>query len=65
MRTTVTIDDKLLEDARAYTGIGETSALVREALRSLIAREAGRRLIAMGGSDPDAKDIPRRRPPYE
>lgn len=61
MRTTVTIDDELLDRAREYTGIGEVSALVREALRSLIAREAGRRLAALGGSQPDFEVPPRRR----
>ena len=32
MRTTVTLDDKLLADAEFYTGIREKSALIREAL---------------------------------
>jgi Arc/MetJ family transcription regulator len=63
MRTTVTIDDKLLADAKELTGITETSRLVREALKLLVAREAGRRLAAMGGSQPDLEYVPRRRPP--
>lgn len=54
MRTTVNIDDALLERAEAYTGIRERSALIRRALKELVEREAGRRLIALGGSDPDA-----------
>ena len=62
MRTNVTIDDELLKDAKEYSGIEETSAVVTEALKFLVAREAGRRLAAMGGSQPDLKDIPRRRP---
>lgn len=62
MRTTVTIDDELLKDAEAYTGITERSALIREALRALVAREAGRRLAKLGGSDPDATAGRRRRP---
>jgi len=61
MRTTITIDDELLETAKEYTGIEEKSALVREALKSLIAREAGRRLVLMGGTMPDLEDVPRRR----
>ena len=61
MRTTVTLDDELVNTAKKYTGIEETSALVTEALRSIVAREAGRRLAALGGSDPDAKTPPRRR----
>ena len=62
MRTTVTIDDELLKDAEEYTGIKERSALVREALRALVAREAGRRLARLGGSDPNATAGRRRRP---
>ena len=61
MRTTITIDDELLADAEEYSGIKERSALVREALKALIAREAGRRLIRLGGSDPDATAGSRRR----
>ena len=63
MRTTVTIDDDLLKDAKELSGIGETSRLVKEALRLLVAREAGRRLAAMGGSQPGLEYVPRRRPP--
>lgn len=61
MRTTITLDDDLLSKATEYTGIVEKSALVREALRALIEREAARRLIRLGGSDPDATAAPRRR----
>ena len=61
MRTTVTLDDKLLKKAKDYVGIKETSAVVQEALKALVAREAARRLSRMGGSEPDAQDIPRRR----
>ena len=63
MRTTVTIDDELLSDAKELSGIVETSRPVREALKLLVAREAGRRLAAMGGSQPDLEYVPRRRPP--
>jgi Arc/MetJ family transcription regulator len=62
MRTTLAIDDELLAEAQAYTGIREKSALVREALRALVEREAARRLARLGGSEPDLKKIPRRRP---
>lgn len=63
MRTTVTLDDELLEKAAEYTGIKERSTLLREALTALVQREAARRLIALGGSQPDFKPAPRRRPP--
>jgi Arc/MetJ family transcription regulator len=62
MRTTLALDDALLADAEFYTGIREKSALVREALKALIEREAARRLARLGGSEPDLKPIPRRRP---
>ena len=44
MRATVTLDDELLELARAYTGIQATSALVQSALRQLVQKEAAKRL---------------------
>ena len=62
MRTTLALDDELIEKAQAYTGLTEKSALVREALKALIEREAARRLARLGGTDPDLVDIPRRRP---
>ena len=65
IRTTVTIDDTLLSNAKELTGINETSRLVKEALTLLVAREAGRRLAAMGGSEPDFVAPPRRRFPAE
>jgi Arc/MetJ family transcription regulator len=61
MRTTLAIDDDLLAKAREYTGLKERSALVREALKALVEREAARRLARLGGSMPDAKAPPRRR----
>ncbi len=62
MRTTVTIDDELLEEAQRLTGIKERSVLIRMGLEALVQRECSRRLARMGGSQPDLKDIPRRRP---
>jgi Arc/MetJ family transcription regulator len=62
MRTTVTLDDALLAKAEAYTGLTERSALLREALKALIERESARRLARLGGTEPDLKPIPRRRP---
>ncbi len=63
MRTTVTIDDKLLHDLREGLGIEETGVLVRQALVEMRQRLAAQRLIALGGSDPEAWAAPRRRPP--
>ncbi len=61
MRTTVNLDDALLERARQLTGLDERSALLREALTALIEREAARRLARLGGSEPDVVVPPRRR----
>lgn len=61
MRTTITLDDTLLARAREYLGPLETSAIVREAMNALVQREAGRRLMALGGSAPDFPDPPPRR----
>lgn len=52
MRTTITIDDSLIEEAARLTRIDERPALIREALRALIERESARRLACLGGSQP-------------
>ena len=61
MRTTVTIDDKLIDQARALSGTRETSALLKQGLRALIEQESARRLARLGGSDPLATGAPRQR----
>jgi len=61
MRTTVTLDDELVSQARTFTGIRENSALIQRALQALVQREAARRLASLGGSSPNLKAPPRRR----
>lgn len=61
MRTTLSLDDELIAQAQAFTGMKEKSALVREALKALIERESARRLALLGGSEPQLEPIPRRR----
>lgn len=61
MRTTVTLDDALVERAAELTGTAEKSALVRQGLEALIERESARRLALLGGSDPKATAAPRQR----
>ena len=63
MRTTINIDPELLESASELTGVKEKTALVRMALESLIAREAGRRLARLGRTEKGLRPIPRRRFP--
>lgn len=61
MRTTLTIDDALLEKAMSVSGLNERSILIRESLNALIEREAAKRLAALGGTEPDLVAPPRRR----
>jgi hypothetical protein len=61
MRTTMILDETLVNRARELTGIKEKTALVHAALEALIAREAARRLAALGGTEIDVEEIPRRR----
>jgi len=60
MRTTLNLDDSLLEKARRMTGVKEKTALVREGLKALIERESARRLARLGGTEPELETVPRR-----
>jgi Arc/MetJ family transcription regulator len=62
MRTTLILDDALIDKARGITGLSEKTALVHEGLRALIARESARKLAALGGSERKLRPVPRRRP---
>ena len=61
MRTTLNIDDQILEKASLLTGIKEKTALVRLGLESLIARESSKRLARLGGTEKALRNISRRR----
>ena len=61
MRTTIAIDDELFAKAQKFAGVTGKSAVVREALKALIEREAARRLARLGGTEPQLRPIPRRR----
>ena len=61
MRTTLNIDDEILKKASELTGIREKTSLVRLGLEALIARESSKRLAALGGTEKEVQDIPRRR----
>lgn len=61
MRTTINIDDKLLEKAAELTGIKEKTSLVRKGLLSLIALESSKRLAKLGGTEKALANIPRRK----
>ena len=60
MRTTLNIEDELLEKAVRLTGIKGKTSLVRLGLESLIAKESAKRLAHLRGSEKGLKKIPRR-----
>lgn len=62
MRSTLNIDDEILEKASRLTGVKEKTALVRLGLEALIARESSKRLAKLGGTEKRFRPIPRRRP---
>lgn len=61
MRTTLNIDDDLIDKAATITGIKEKTALVKLGLEALIARESARRLAKLGGTQKQLQEIPRRK----
>ena len=61
MRTTLNLDDALVEKARRLSGVHEKTALVHAGLEALIARESSRRLAALGGTQAGLRPIRRRR----
>jgi hypothetical protein len=61
MRTTLNIEDNLIDKASKITGIKEKTALVKLGLEALIARESSKRLAKLGGTQKQLGAIPRRR----
>jgi Arc/MetJ family transcription regulator len=61
MRTTLNIEDNLIEKATKITGIKEKTTLVKLGLEALIARESARRLAKLGGTQKQIQAIPRRK----
>lgn len=61
MRTTLNIENKLFEKATKLTGIREKTSLVKLGLEALIARESGKRLAKLGGTEKKLEAIPRRK----
>lgn len=60
MRTTVTLDDDLLNKAQQISGLSERSQLLREALLALVQRESAQRLARLGGTEPQLRTAARR-----
>ena len=61
MRTTLNIEDTLMDQAIKITGIKEKTTLVKLGLEALIARESARRLAKLGGTQKQLQTIPRRK----
>jgi Arc/MetJ family transcription regulator len=61
MKKTLHIDEKLLKDARLACGAATDTDTVRLGLESLVRHAAYERLRALRGSEPGARDVPRRR----
>jgi Arc/MetJ family transcription regulator len=62
MRTTLILDDSLVEKAKRLTGLSEKTAVVHAGLRALIAQRSAARLVELGGSERRARAPRRRRP---
>jgi len=61
MRSTLNLDDELVEKAMTATGAPTKTAVIELGLREIIAKRARERLAELYGSDRSAKAPPRRR----
>lgn len=61
MRTTLDLDDSLVRQALAETGARTKTEVIEMGLRSLLEREARKRLKLLFGSDPRIREVRRRR----
>jgi Arc/MetJ family transcription regulator len=62
MRVDILLDDMLVAKAQDYTGLNDAPSLLHEALTALVERESARRLVSLGGIEPDITARHRRRP---
>jgi Arc/MetJ family transcription regulator len=61
MRTTLDIDERLVEQALKETGAKSKTAVIEMGLRALLEREARKRIKALRGRLPQLETVPRRR----
>ena len=61
MRTTLKIDDTIIQKASQLTGVKEKTSLVLMGLKALITQVSQKRLAQLGGTEPKLRPIPRRR----
>ena len=61
MKKTFNVDDKLLKEAKAAGGTATDTETIRLGLEALVRHAAYQRLRALRGSEPNAREVPRRR----
>jgi hypothetical protein len=61
MRTTLNLNDHIVNKAAQLTGIKEKTSLIHKGLEALIALEARKRLARLGGTERGLRLTPRRR----
>jgi len=61
MKKTLNVDDKLFREAKAACGAATDTETVRLGLEALVSHAAYQRLRALVGTEPQARDVPRRR----
>jgi hypothetical protein len=62
MRTTVSIEDELFDQAAQFCEPNSDKAsVIREAMQTFVRVNAAKRLAALGGKQPEMEDIPRRK----
>ncbi|MBI3278446.1 MAG: type II toxin-antitoxin system VapB family antitoxin [Acidobacteria bacterium] len=61
MKKTIHVDDKLFTEAKAACGAKTDTETVRLGLEALVRHAAYERLRSLRGTEPQARDVPRRR----
>ncbi len=61
MKMIVSLDEKLLAEAKELTEIASTQELIRHAIKSMMSYEATKALVSLAGTEPGLKAPPRRR----
>lgn len=61
MKKTFNVDDQLFQEAKAACGAATDTETVRLGLEALVRHAAYERLRALRGTEPHARDVPRRR----
>jgi Arc/MetJ family transcription regulator len=61
MRTTLNLDDALMQAALKATGEREKTRVIHLGLEALVRQKAAERLARLGGTAPNASAAPRRR----